>query len=214
MYSETELDLKKKTKKKKSFFQGKTPRLFRGIEQEFRQYIQFQIGISILLILLGLIFILWPSISNQFVGIFIGILFVINGITQIYFFLKRGVVPIFNFFLIYGILNVLIGVLAIFNPFAFLNVLTIAFGVWLIIEGILKIEYAIRFRTIQEDSWFFLLVSGILTVLMAILILINPFSQIILTVLIGCYGILFGLLQFTDTMMLKKRARNFLSHFE
>ena len=195
------------------FFRKRTRRLLTDLDRLFRKIMWIEIAISIVLILIGVIFLIWPGISVQVLNILFGIIILASGIMNIYGYMKRNNFPIFKFHLVYGILSVILGILTIINPFTFSQVVTVFIGVWMLYLAIVKIDLSLRLKTINESSWSLLLVSAILEIFMSILIFINPFSNLVVTQVAGAYFILSGILNCTDAVLTKNRAIDFMDNF-
>ena len=195
------------------FFRKRTRRLLTDLDRLFRKIMWIEIAISIVLILIGVIFLIWPGISVQILSILFRIIILSSGIMNIYGYIKRKNFPIFKFHLVYGILSVILGILTIINPFTFSQVVTVFIGVWMLYLAIVKIDLSLRLKTINESSWSLLLVSAILEIFMSILIFINPFSNLVVTQVAGAYFILSGILNCTDAVLTKNRAIDFMDNF-
>lgn len=211
-------DLDEKTESKPKFqfirniFRKRTKRLMTDIDRLFSKIMWMDIALSICLTLVGLIFLVYPDVSVTVIGIIFGLLITILGGVLIYTYLKRREIPLFRFNLIYGILGVILGILTIISPFTFTQVITIFIGIWILYMAIIKIDFAIRLKLLEERSWLFLLVSALLEIFMSILIFINPFSNLIITEIAGAYFVLCGILNCTDAVLTKNRAIDFLEN--
>ena len=214
MYND--LDEKKESKPKFQFlrniFRKRTKRLMTDIDRLFSKIMWMDIALSICLTLVGLIFLVYPDVSVTLIGIIFGLLITILGGVLIYTYLKRREIPLFRFNLIYGILGVILGILTIISPFTFTQVITIFIGIWILYMAIIKIDFAIRLKLLEERSWLFLLMSALLEIFMSILIFINPFSNLIITEIAGAYFVLCGILNCTDAVLTKNRAIDFLEN--
>ncbi len=214
MYND--LDEKKESKPKFQFlrniFRKRTKRLMTDIDRLFSKIMWMDIALSICLTLVGLIFLVYPDVSVTVIGIIFGLLITILGGVLIYTYLKRREIPLFRFNLIYGILGVILGILTIISPFTFTQVITIFIGIWILYMAIIKIDFAVRLKLLEERSWLFLLVSALLEIFMSILIFINPFSNLIITEIAGAYFVLCGILNCTDAVLTKNRAIDFLEN--
>ena len=214
MYND--LDEKKESKPKFQFlrnlFRKRTKRLMTDIDRLFSKIMWMDIALSICLTLVGLIFLVYPDVSVTLIGIIFGLLITILGGVLIYTYLKRREIPLFRFNLIYGILGVILGILTIISPFTFTQVITIFIGIWILYMAIIKIDFAIRLKLLEERSWLFLLMSSLLEIFMSILIFINPFSNLIITEIAGAYFVLCGILNCTDAVLTKNRAIDFLEN--
>lgn len=211
-------DLDEKTESKpkfqflKNLFRKRTKRLMTDIDRLFSKIMWMDIALSICLTLVGLIFLVYPDVSVTLIGIIFGLLITILGGVLIYTYLKRREIPLFRFNLIYGILGVILGILTIISPFTFTQVITIFIGIWILYMAIIKIDFAIRLKLLEERSWLFLLMSALLEIFMSILIFINPFSNLIITEIAGAYFVLCGILNCTDAVLTKNRAIDFLEN--
>lgn len=214
MYND--LDEKKESKPKFQFlrniFRRRTKRLMNDIDRLFSKIMWMDIALSICLTLVGLIFLFYPDVSVTLIGIIFGLLITILGGVLIYTYLKRREIPLFRFNLIYGILGVILGILTIISPFTFTQVITIFIGIWILYMAVIKIDFAVRLKLLEERSWLFLLVSALLEIFMSILIFINPFSNLIITEIAGAYFVLCGILNCTDAVLTKNRAIDFLEN--
>lgn len=211
-------DLDEKTESKPKFqflrniFRKRTKRLMTDIDRLFSKIMWMDIALSICLTLVGLIFLVYPDVSVTVIGVIFGLLIAILGGVLIYTYLKRREIPLFRFNLIYGILGIILGILTIISPFTFTQVITIFIGIWILYMAIIKIDFAIRLKLLEERSWLFLLVSALLEIFMSILIFINPFSNLIITEIAGAYFVLCGILNCTDAVLTKNRAIDFLEN--
>ena len=211
-------DLDEKTESKPKFqflrnlFRKRTKRLMTDIDRLFSKTMWMDIALSICLTLVGLIFLVYPDVSVTVIGVIFGLLITVLGGVLIYTYLKRREIPLFRFNLIYGILGVILGILTIISPFTFTQVITIFIGIWILYMAVIKIDFAIRLKLLEERSWLFLLVSALLEIFMSILIFINPFSNLIITEIAGAYFVLCGILNCTDAVLTKNRAIDFLEN--
>lgn len=211
-------DLDEKTESKPKFqflrnlFRKRTKRLMTDIDRLFSKIMWMDIALSICLTLVGLIFLVYPDVSVTVIGVIFGLLITVLGGVLIYTYLKRREIPLFRFNLIYGILGVILGIITIISPFTFTQVITIFIGIWILYMAVIKIDFAIRLKLLEERSWLFLLVSALLEIFMSILIFINPFSNLIITEIAGAYFVLCGILNCTDAVLTKNRAIDFLEN--
>ena len=217
LYNDKKARSKKKTKTEESdflskFFRKRTKRLLTDIDRLFRKIMWIEIGISCMVILLGVIFLFWPVNSIVVMSVLFGISILASGILNIYNYFKRKSIPIFRFHLGYGILAIILGILTIVLPFTFSQVITIFIGIWILYLALGKIDLSLRLKKIEESSWLILIVSAILEIFMSILIFINPFSNLMLTQVAGAYFILCGILNCTDAVLTKNRAIDFMEN--
>ena len=64
-------------------------------------------------------------------------------------------------------------------------------GMWIIIKSIVKLQLSFNMKAMNEKSWILILISSLITLLIGIIALINPF-EIMVTVTILAGGMLLG----------------------
>jgi uncharacterized membrane protein HdeD (DUF308 family) len=146
-----------------------------------------------LAVVFGLIAVFNPEITlNGIVRLF-GLFALIGGV---FLFLASLVNKPFHnnagFWLFEGTFDIIIGVLFLGYPEAVVKLFTILTGLWALVTGILLLMTYRRLNHIIFKRWL-LLTNGILSSIIGILLIINPFhgSQVIIT-LFGIYAILYG----------------------
>lgn len=140
-----------------------------------------------MLIVLSIFLISRPTQSLNFLVITFGVILVINGLIHIIsYFSTKDDFMIFNFELIQGIISIITGLLFIFQPRIISTFLPFFVGVWIIIESVIKFQVALNLRGIEGTNWIMMLVLSILTAIIGIIIILNPFaSAIALTTVCG-----------------------------
>ena len=184
------------------------------LESMFNKYMIANIVVSLTMIILGIVLYAYPAIAIKTVSWLIGIIFIIIGSLSIYSYIKKDRITLLAFNLVYGILSVVVGLFVALNPFAIANILTVSLGIWLLVSGALKVNYALRLKSIKELSWSLTLAVGIITILFAIMVLFNPFSKLIIVEVIGLFLIVYGVIDLTDILLIKKRSKNFIKSFK
>ena len=153
-----------------------------------------------------------PEISVKAISILFGLGVLTFGAFNLYCFSKTRDIPLFRFYLVYGIIAILLGIITILNPFLFSQVVTIFIGLWIIYIAIIKIDLGLRLKIISERSWLLLILTAALEIFMSVLIIINPFSNLALTQVAGTYLVLCGVLNISNLIMAKNRAYDFLEN--
>lgn len=184
------------------------------LESMFNKYMIANIVVSLTMIILGIVLYAYPAIAIKTVSWLIGIIFIIIGSLSIYSYIKKDRISLLAFNLVYGILSIVVGLFVALNPFAIANILTVSLGIWLLVSGALKVNYALRLKSIKELSWSLTLAVGIITILFAIMVLFNPFSKLIIVEVIGLFLIVYGVIDLTDVLLIKKRSKNFIKSFK
>lgn len=145
-----------------------TPDFFGLDSKILRQHMKTVLWEGILFLVLGLLAIAMPVLSSVAIDLFLGILFVVAGIAQLYRVVVtwgiRGTWPQ----LFWSLLSVIAGALMITRPMASLLALTTLLVAYFFLECIAKISFAIRFGAGSQKFWLFL--NGILSLFLALII--------------------------------------------
>ena len=155
----------------------------------------------VILGLVGLVLLLIPSTLNKLIGIFIGASLLIVGIIQIIKYTKDKENN--NLIMISGILYSVLGIIIIIYPYSIINLVTICLGVYLLINGLLKIKVAINLKNIT-NKWIGTLVMGIVTIILGVLLIFNPFAGITITKLAGAFLVIVAIFDLIDTYVIQK----------
>lgn len=176
------------------------------IGEKFSKMLSYSIITSIVIALIGVVLLFMPRLSNKLIGVILGTLFLLYGITTIYKYITRNGAKLYSLNLVYGIIISLIGVIIILVPFSVTSFLTICLGLHLIVIGLNKITYGVWFKIGNHSSWLITLVIGIMLIIFGILVLANPFASLTITKLVGSFLILASILDITDLILLKNKS--------
>ena len=171
------------------------------------------IAVDLLVIILGIFFMTNPAVGLESGLLLIGILLLISGIASI---IKYIIHPkrLFRFELGYGILSIIAGLLAIFKPFEVATLMTILFAIWLIVSSTIKLVMALELRKIKDNTWTFDVTVAILTIILGILIIFNPFSSnMLLTVYIGVMMCIYASMDIVEQFFIRKRMNTIIKIF-
>ncbi|WP_100124168.1 HdeD family acid-resistance protein [Snodgrassella alvi] len=144
-------------------------------------------------LIFGLLTWFYPFISILVMMMFFGVYALIDGVMGIVISINgRRTHQDWWLMLIWGIVSILAGMVTFFVPGITWLVLIAFIAIWALVSGVLQIIAAIRLRkSIHGEGW--MIVAGILSVLMGIILLVNPLQGgIALTWVIGVYAALFG----------------------
>lgn len=152
-----------------------------------KRYSKSSIFVSILLIIFSIALMLKPMESlNMIISIF-GILVLINGITNILSYIKTPKeFSFFNFELTIGILECIFGTFCIINPGMIGGIINVAIGVWILMSSVIRFQVALDIKNIGDKNYVILLVLSVVTFILSLLLITDPFSSIMaLTTIIG-----------------------------
>lgn len=140
-----------------------------NLEPHFLEDVKKNSGLTIaagaVLLLMGILAMGSPLVAGLSVGIMVGIVLIIGGISQLAFAVKTGEGV---FAVILGALTVLIGVYLVANPETALASLTIFLALYLIISGISEVLAALQVKPVAGWGW--ALFSGIVSMVLGLMI--------------------------------------------
>ena len=186
------------------------------ITKRFEKMMLISLGVALLDIIVGILFIVCDSFSTSLNMVILGATILIHGLFYIIRYLYDGFgKKVFAVDLIAGVASVVLGLFTIFNPFDPLTLLGILFCLWLVISGAEKLYYGILFMKKQEDIYPLVTFISILFFVMGILAVINPFKLfMVISRLVGLFIICSGLFEILICMLFRKRAKYILDMFK
>lgn len=150
---------------------------------------------GVLAILFGVAALFWPGLTWLVLVLMFGVYAVVDGAFAIWSGVIRSKYSSrWWVFLLEGIVSVAAGVIALMRPGWAAVALVIVIAVWAILTGILEIAAAIRLRREIANEWL-LGFSGFISVLLGILLFFQPVTGgLVVTLMIGAYALIFGVL--------------------
>ena len=147
------------------------------MKEMWRQFRKGAIAVSCCMLALGILMVLWPDISALTICIILGIFCIAAGVYAMVRYFKLGVAGLFfRSDLSFGICSILLGVLLLLHPYGTMIFLPIAAGFFMIIGSVLDIQVSIEMRRLHFGNWGVMLILGIINIIFAFLLLMNPFQ--------------------------------------
>ena len=132
---------------------------------------------GIVLLLLGVAAVVVPPLAGLGVTIFVGWLLLIGGVMGLIATFGARSAPGFGWSLLSAILALIAGGVLLWNPFAGLVTLTYVLIAWFFVDGIFSVVMAIEHRRELSGRWEWMLLSGIVDVVLAIIVFVGlPWS--------------------------------------
>ena len=191
--------MKKKKEKVEATLEEKTIE----IDSEAKVNNNDDLSKTLILALIGLVLLLLPETLNNIIGFVVGGCLLIFGIIEIIKYIKTKEYK-FTSSLVSGILYSALGIVVFINPASVISLVTICLGVYLVINGILKTVFSFNLKRITT-RWIGALVMGILTVILGLLLVINPFgSAVAITKLAGGFLVVVAIFDLVDRYIIMK----------
>lgn len=181
------------------------------LKRKFNQMIRSSLITSIVLVVVGILLIVKPEEILSLISIIIGIGLVVMGIFGVVNFIKdiQDNNPM-SLDLIYGALCLIVGSVLITNTKIVGSILPIVLGIWMVINSIIKAQYATILKEDNNREWQLTLIISILTLVCGILFIFNPFKgAAVLTQIIGTILVIYSVMDIINIIILKKNIHDF-----
>ncbi|MBC8275094.1 MAG: DUF308 domain-containing protein [Chloroflexi bacterium] len=149
---------------------------------------------GLIALLFGILLLAWPGVSLFVFAIFFGAFAFVDGIfTLVAAVNYKAGAGQRTWLFVRGILGIIVGIITFFWPAITELALVLLIGAWALVTGVMELNFA--FRSVRETGakWLFA-VSGILSIILGILLLVRPIAAIIVVIwAIGAYAVLAGI---------------------
>ena len=130
-----------------------------------KESVGWSIGLSVLMILAGILAIAVPQVAGLAISLLVGWLLLFSGAVHLVFAWHTRGAGAMLWELLLGILYLFIGGYVLIRPGAGLATLTLVLAIYLFFEGILELILSFRLRPVPGWGW--LLFDGIITLILA-----------------------------------------------
>ena len=145
------------------------------------------IMMSVLLCLVGILFMVCPDLSVKVIGRALGIMMIIFGFVKLVGYFSKDLFRLaFQYDLQFGILLIALGITVLVKAQNVMNFIFIALGIAILSDGLFKVQIAMDARRFGINAWWLILLLAVLTGFVGLLLAFRPVeSARILTILLG-----------------------------
>ena len=163
--------------------------------------------ISIALFVLGLFLTIFPEVSQIIICRAVGIVW---GVLRLMTYFRMSREDVFvSFGLVQGISLLAFGIFFVMRPEAIAVFFGTAIAIIIIIDGILKLQYAIEFYHMEAQRWWIEAIVAALMVVMGVVALFNPFgSSTVLMMFVGIVLMVEGLSDLISIIRISSFIKN------
>lgn len=160
-------------------------------------------------VLFGLAAFVWPGLTVAVLMLLFGAYVLVDGVFGVIDSIRyRNRIDNWGWWLLDGVLGIVVGALTLFMPGVSAFVLLMVIAGWAIVGGVLRIVAAIQLRKRIEGEWL-LILSGVLSVLFGVLLVALPGAGILSLVwLIGFWAVLLGMTLIALAFRLRRLGRD------
>lgn len=168
------------------------------------------ITVSVLLCILGLVFMFMPNVSATAIGIACGTMLIVFGIIRLVGYFSKDLFRLaFQYDLAFGILSIFLGILILLKPDNFFNFISIALGLSIFADGLFKIQIAFDSKEFGIKQWWLIFIEALVAGALGLILVFRPTeSSAVLTVLLGVTVLAEGILNLSTVLAAVKIVKN------
>lgn len=167
---------------------------------------------GILCIVAGIVVFVFPLQSYMTLSILFGVLMMVVGAVQLIIASTSGnYLAMRGYVITGGILDLILGIFLCVYPGVTVILLPIMLGIWMMYHSFMIIAFGGDLETFRIHGSGWVVLGGVLLLLLSILVLVNPFSAGIATVIVltGVGLIVFGCLLCGESVLLRRVHERF-----
>ena len=173
-----------------------------GLVKKIKGIRNEMIGLSIVLMLAGIFMILFPNTSGNIICRGVG------AVLLVAYFRNNEILGSFG--LVQGVALAGFGLYILIRPGIIEVFLTTVFAIIIIVDGILKLQYALDFRKLDAGGWWIEAVCAAVMIILGIVVLFNPFATVAAVMLfIGVVFVFEGAWDLASILYISKIAKEF-----
>lgn len=162
---------------------------------------------GILCVAAGIVVFVFPMESYLTLAIIFGVLMLIVGAAQLIIASTSGnYLAMKGYVVVGGVLDLILGIFLCVYPAVTVVLLPIMLGLWMMYHSFMIIAFGGDLETFKIDGSVWVIVGGILLLILSFLVLVNPFSVGMTTVIVltGIGLIVFGCLLCGESFLLRR----------
>lgn len=180
--------------------------------KKLNKFLYSSIAISVLMFLIGVIFIAFPEVSFETITYILAIVLIANGI---YFIVEKENSLFFGGFLTLGIVELLLGVVMLLNPDIMKTLFPIVAGIVMVTKSTFDLRISLTLHKYEYSNWLSIFILSIISIICGLIIIINPsIGTVALTASLGILITVYALSNIIDTIIFKKNIKEIVKILE
>lgn len=140
---------------------------------------------AVIMVVLGLVLVIWPHILGVMLCYLLGGALILMGVIQLVVFLRGERLGFYNKFSMFmGIVLVLLGIWICTQPRIVLSIIPVVVGIIVVLHGLMDLQYTFDIRRTGNTKWWIALVAAIITLVVGLLLVFNPFTAYEVTMIL------------------------------
>ena len=169
---------------------------------KINKFLYSSIALSILMFVIGIIFIIEPEASFNTITYILAIVLIINGI---YFLFEKETSIFFTGFITFGVVEILLGVVMFLNPDIVKTLFPIVTGIIMISKSAIDLRFSFLLNKNGYRNWLGLAICAVISIACGLIIIFYPsIGTVALTTYLGILITVYSVSNIIDTIMFKK----------
>lgn len=145
------------------------------------------IAVSILLAVLGIVLIAWPTFSINALGVICGILLILfGGVKLVGYFSKDLYRLAFQYDMPFGILLIILGIIMLIHPRNLASFICVVFGLSVLISSLFNIQTALDAKKFGINQWWLIFALSVIAAVWGLILVFRPSEAAdVMAVLLG-----------------------------
>lgn len=145
------------------------------------------IAVSILLAVLGIVLIAWPTFSVNALGVICGILLILfGGVKLVGYFSKDLYRLAFQYDMPFGILLIILGIIMFIHPGNLASFICVVFGLSVLISSLFNIQTALDAKKFGINQWWLIFALSVIAAVWGLILVFRPSEAAdVMAVLLG-----------------------------
>lgn len=145
------------------------------------------IAVSILLAVLGIVLIAWPTFSVNALGVICGILLILfGGVKLVGYFSKDLYRLAFQYDMPFGILLIILGIIMLIHPGNLASFICVVFGLSVLISSLFNIQTALGAKKFGINQWWLIFALSVIAAVWGLILVFRPSEAAdVMAVLLG-----------------------------
>ncbi len=171
----------------------------------FNNYFKISFASSIIYLIFGLLLFFNPSGVIVTISVIIGAISMILGVFEVIMYTKTNS----HAALVVGSFSFVAGLILCLNTNILATIIPMIIGVALIMQGVKKLELAASFKEKNHESWSYMFIAATLTIIVGIILFINPIlGAVVTTQIVGAFIAVYAIIDIIDNVVIKKKYDN------
>lgn len=180
------------------------------IKEKMRDLRSSSILPALLCLTYGIVLIIWPDISSNFICYAIGIAIMLVGVIFVIRYIRKDLVrDFYRKDLVIGLIAISLGLVALLRVEMIKGLIPTILGIAVLFSGIIKLQNAFDMLRMKYVYWYVILILALLNVGFGILLIVEPLWIVdVVFVLIGCGLVYSGISDLLTLYFVSKTIKN------